>query len=542
MILQELSYDFRDAFFDFNELQFGAQLFTFENAYGLAKADCSENYDDTKMKVTSNLLSWAGGQERTPGYLSINAAKENCKTTFYLEAKMPKKIRSMKLLLKNIPNGKIINLIDKTEREVTSDGIILRYPEGWRTLGTALLILRTDEGKLIYFRSLDTEVRDKKFVLIRRGNVIDVELIFEEDATKMTNYIKVPAWEVGVCTSIEEIYKVHMDYIEKAFGLEPWEKRRDVPDWAKEVSLIAAIHCQHWTGYIFNDYQKVLEHLKWIAERIDPKRVLVYLPGWEGRYYWKYGNYCPDERMGGAEGFKKLVHDAKELGFHIMPMFGINIVNRGLENYEEWGAPSEFRSPSGNRFGGSVDWDGSRHYDHGSNANLNPAAPGWQNRLVEQITELIDTYGFDAVFLDIAAVWVNDPNHSLYQGILTLVERIRENRPNILVSGEAWYDGLGKALPLVQSGHTDGVLHWHDDVYPEIFDRYCRGFAHLCLGDPGRGSTGVHELGYNPIQRTPIRRGVIPTVTIVDGSIENAPEKIEDIILDAKKYAELYLN
>lgn len=44
-------------------------------------------------------------------------------------------------------------------------------------------------------------------------------------------------------------------------------KREDVPDWAREISLVAAVHCQHWTGYIFNDYEQVLENLKRFVNR-----------------------------------------------------------------------------------------------------------------------------------------------------------------------------------------------------------------------------------------------------------------------------------
>jgi hypothetical protein len=540
-MLHELSYNFNDAIFSFNNLNFGVQVFTFENVYGLDVTKCTTGCQEHTFTVQAKELSYAGGQQSQQGKVNIVATKGNNKTTIKIEAQVPKTIRSTKLLLKNIPYGSIINLIDKTEKEVPAQGLILRYPEGWRTLATPLLIMKTNEGKLLYFRSLDNKVRDKRFVFIRRGKTIDVELIFEEDATSMEQDVTIPEWEIGTCNSIEEIYKIHIEHIEKCYSLEKWEKRKDVPQWAREISLVASIHCQHWTGYIFNDYQRILDNLKWLAERIEPKRILAYLPGWEGRYYWKYGNYTPDDRMGGVKGFDKLVTGAKDLGVRVMPMFGINIVNRGSENYEEWGSPSEFRSPSGNRYDGSVDWDSSRHYDQGFGANLNPAAPKWQNRLVSQITNLIDSYGVDGVFLDIAAVWVNDPNHSLYPGILKLVERIRENRPDVLVSGEAWYDGLAKALPLVQSGHTDGVLHWFDDVYAEIFDRYCRAFGHLCLGDPGRGSTGVHELGFNPIQRVPVRKGIIPTITMVEDTIERAPEKVEKIISDAKKYAELYL-
>ena len=74
-----------------------------------------------------------------------------------------------------------------------------------------------------------------------------------------------------------------------------------------------------------------------------------------------------------------------------------------------------------------------------------------------------------------------------------------------------------------------------------MFDTYARGFGHLCLGDVSRGSTGVHELGYNPIQRCPLRKGIIPTITIVDGTLEKAPLKAAEIFADANKYAEMFL-
>jgi len=540
-MIHDLSFDPNDRIFKFNDIEFAVQIFTFENVYGLDAGRCKVYEDSSCLEIECDRLTWAGGQEFAEGYVNIKCTKTDKGSRIGIDAKAEKSIRCVKLLLKNQPVGTVINLIGGVQKDVPDNGMILKYPEGWRTLSTPLMILRSDEGKLVYFRSLDTRVRDKRFALLKRKDRLDIELIYEEIATETGTKISVPEWEIGTCGSIGEIYRIHTDHIEKSYGLVPWEERDDVPSWAKQISLIVSVHCQHWTGYIFNNYAKVLDTIKWFCERIEPKRILVYLPGWEGRYYWKYGNYCPDDRMGGSEGFDKLIKGAKELGVHVMPMFGINIVNRGLENYEEWGAPSEFRGPSGNIYGGSVDWDGSRHYDHGSNASLNPAAPKWQNRLVEQITGLIDRYGFDGVFLDIAAVWVNDPNHYLYDGILKLIKRLKEGRPELLIAGEAWYDGLAAAFPLIQSGHTDGPLNWHDEPYPEIFDKYNRAFAHLLLGDPGRGSTGVHELGYNAVWRTPVRKGIIPTVTVVEDTLEKAPEKVEEIISDAKKYAAMYL-
>lgn len=61
----------------------------------------------------------------------------------------------------------------------------LRYPEGWRTLYTPLVICRDDLGHDRYFRSLDIEGREKKFIFVRRKDALDVELLFEEHATRM---------------------------------------------------------------------------------------------------------------------------------------------------------------------------------------------------------------------------------------------------------------------------------------------------------------------------------------------------------------------
>ena len=97
-----------------------------------------------------------------------------------------------------------------------------------------------------------------------------------------------------------------------------------------------------------------------------------------------------------------------------------------------------------------------------------------------------------------------------HNGALELIWRIREGRPELLMAGEAWYDAVGAATPLMQSGHTDSVLHWLDVPSAPFFDTYNRRFAHLCLGNPGRGSAGAHELGHNPIRHSPLRKGIIP--------------------------------
>lgn len=542
--MQDLSFSFPTPHFCFGGFEFSVMIYTFCNVYAPDENKIHITENENRITAVGNGFRWAGGQMETDGTVEIKAYV--CDNGIRIKAAAEirnegEDIRCIKITIHGLPEGKMINLINAQPREIPKEGLNLKYPEGWRDVGTPLVIMETARKELLYFRSLDHMVRDKRFVFLRSGQDISAELIFEEAAVQMTNRIETPEWEIGKGKNIAEIYEPHRKHVEHCYGLVPWEKRKDVPDWAREISLVAAIHCQHWTGYVFNDYEQVLENLKKICSQVEGRRVLAYLPGWEGRYYWKYGNYSPDERMGGKEGFLKLCVEAKKMGVHVMPMFGINVVGSHFENYEEWGLPSEFRGPGGSQYGGSVDWDGSRHYDHNSNRNLNPAAPRWQNRLYGQVTALMDEFGFDAAFFDIAAVWMNDPNHYLYDGVKQLMKRFKQHNPDMLLAGEAWYDGLAACIPLLQCGHTDGVLHWHDEAYAPMFDTYARGFGHLCLGDVSRGSTGVHELGFNPITRCPLRKGIIPTITITDRTLENAPDIAAEILSDANRYAELYL-
>jgi hypothetical protein len=539
--LQDLSFDFDEPLFEFGRLRFGLRIFTFENVYGLDKDSCSVQGDDHDLHLDCRRLTWAGGQELAEGSVSLHAQNRNGRVSFQLRASTDKTIRSTKLSIEGLPHGEIVNLRETGRQTIPPGGLVFRYPDGWRGLYTPLAVLRTESGRFMYFRSRSPAVRETLFTFVPTPAGLKVELIYEELATEMTTSVTVPTWEVGTAGTLEEVLEEQRLWLEQTYRITAWEKRSDVPSWAHEISLIAAVHCQHWTGYVFNDYERVQKSVEWLAQRIEPKRLLVFLPGWEGRYYWQYGDYRPDARLGGEAGFARLTEASRALGVRLMPMFGTDHANQRIDNFEQWGRPALISSAGGFSNGGSVDWDASRHHDHGWGVSLNPGAPTWQNRLVDQILRLVETYRFDGVFLDVSAIWRNDPRYSVFQGVRDLVQRLREGHSEILVAGEGWYDALGLATPLMQAGHTDGHQHWHDDPYSPLFDTYHRSFGHLCLGDPSGGSTGVHELGINPQTRVPLRKGVIPTVTITDRTLALAPTDVLEIIDDAKKYAELFL-
>ena len=116
---------------------------------------------------------------------------------------------------------------------------------------------------------------------------------------------------------------------------------------------------------------------------------------------------------------------------------------------------------------------------------------------------------------------------------MALRDGLKTRFPDLLIAGEGWYDALGAVTPVSQVGATAG--------WPQVFSRYNRTFGHLMWGDPSRASSGVHEAGRTGFGLVPDAAHWWPTVTIVDGTLERAADKVEQVIEQARQYAHRYL-
>lgn len=539
--MHQLSFDFNNPFFQLGKWKIAFQVVTFENLYGLDPKASTYEKDGDKYKISARRLMWAGDQEKTEGKVVVEAISRFEELELHMEAEHIKKIRCTKIILTNLPKGKIITAWNG-EQTIPSQGYLFQYPKGWG-LTTPVVFLKVSADEFYYFRSLDNRVRAKRIAVYpsiypdKEGinkEGITIELIHEDLAPEMSHITKVPPWIIGRTSDPDKIMKKHMIHLEKTFKLKSWEEREDVPKWAKEIALIAYIHGQHWTGYIFNNYKEMLEILKWLAERLEGNHILAHITGWEGRYYWQYGDYHPSPRMGGEESFKQLINGAKKLGVKLQLMFGTNCVNTGFKNFEQWGKNARLRTAGGFIYqGNKPDWDTSRSHDHGWQAWLNPGSPTWRKRLKHQISKMIRKYGINSVFLDTQQVWANDPSHPIYEGLIQLRDELKSFHPDLLIAGEGWYDALGVVTPLVQPGVPK--------FWPELLGRYCRCFAHNSWGDPVRGSTGVYEVGYQKFSMVPNKRYWIPTAIFVDDTLKKAPSKLEQIVNQAKQYRKNFL-
>jgi hypothetical protein len=523
--VQFASFDLSDPVFDCFGRALSFQVVTLENLYGLDAARTELVRAGEAIRIRAAGLAAAGQQQPAAGGAEIEVARdgpERLRVRMRAHAGAP--IRCAKVLVRGLDPDLAVVSDDARERAVGSFGEILEYPTRLPAPVLRVRVASDDLG----LRFADARVRSKRFALsIERVGPLAgrgvVELIHEEEAPRFAPQIEAPelvlAWGGAAASALDE----HLAFAERHLGLVPWEARPDVPGWARGLRLVATLHGMHFTGRVFLTYAEMLDVLRFLAARVPGERILAYLPGWEGRYYWQYGDYRPEPRLGGGAGFARLCDGARELGVRVMPMFGANCANRGLAGIAALPDDANLKSATRNRFhGNQPDWDLSRAHDTGWQAWLNPGHPAWREHLAAQIEAVLDAFAVDAVFLDTVHAWTNDPDHAVVDGIRALVERLRARRPGLLLAGEADYDALLPLFPLFQRPWWERPPAWTA--------RYVKRFGHLCEGEPC-GRTGVHEFGtWGPSVPAGDDPALLATLAFQDGTLESGRERIEAVL------------
>jgi len=530
---QKFSFDFPEPSVEFAGLRFGFLVFTRENAYALdASAMTAEGSADA-LSLTATRLLWAGGQERAAGRVSARLRRDGDASFCDVTAEMDQPIKAVTTVVRGVPRGKLSSSgaepFDPRDNEV-----LWGYPFGGGDLfggntaggmGTALAVVQAGD-QFTALSSLDDRVRTKRFYFQPGEQGYRVELVHEVEGWLDQRVVQVPTWRIGRAATLEAAVAPHYAHLERAYHFPRWESRTDVPDWLRQTQLVVTLHGMHFTGYIFNDYARMLEILRWIATQIPPGHVLAFISAWDGRYYWDYPTYQAAPRMGGEAGLRHLVQEGQRLGFRIMPMFGANASNRKLANFANFADAATARI-DGDPFDLNwVDWDNDRHQE-GFSAYMNLGVASWRRWLTARIADVIDRYGVDAYFLDIIGGWVNNPKADMHEGARALVAELRTRYPRVLACGEFLYDALLEFIPFYHVYSPHGVP-------------YARFFSHLSHPAPGRGSSGVHESGFSRWDPATLslskRDGLIPTLNVVDDTFTKYRDQMAAVIAQAKAW------
>jgi hypothetical protein len=532
---QKFSFDFPEPSVEYEGLRFGFLVFSRENTYALSGEKMTVEADGDALIVTCTELVWAGGQERAPGRLVARLRKNGSFVEWDATAEMEQPVKAVTTVLRGVPRGKI-SVGGGGAVDTRDDEVLIGYPFGGGDLfggntawgaGTPLAIVEHGDGDFFFISSLDDRVRTKRFYFQPGEAGYRVECVCETEGWLDQRRVQVPAWRAGRAATLDAAAQPHFDHLEKAYHIPRFAARDDVPAWLHDTALVMSLHGMHYTGYVFNDYARMLEILEWTAARIPPQRVLVFLAAWDGRYYWDYPVYRPAERLGGERGFIRLIREGQRLGFRFMPMFGANAANRRQSVYARI-ADAATAKIDGDRFDLNwVDWDNDRH-EEGWLSYMNLGVASWREWLTGRIADVIGHYGVDAYFLDISGGWVNNPQADMHEGIRRLVADLRARYPGALAGGEFLYDALPAFIPLYQ-------------VYAPRFAPFVRSFSHLSHPAPGRGSSGVHESGFGKWDPDTLllsrREGLIPTLTVVDDTFAVHQGDMAAVIRRAAEWA-----
>jgi len=530
----KFSFDFPEPSVEFAELRFGFLVFTRENTYALDAGAMSADATGDTLTVSATRLVWAGGQQSVPGRVHARLRREGDAVFCDVTAEMGQPIKAVTVVVRGIPRGKLSTGGDPFDPK--DDEVLWGYPFGAGDLfgdntawgmGTPLTVVQGSDGRCVALSSLDDHVRAKRFYFQPGEQGYRVELVHEVEGWLDRQTVQVPTWRIGRAASLEAAVAPHYAHIERAYHFPRWETRADVPDWLRRTRLVVTLHGMHFTGYIFNDYARMLDILRWIATQIPADRVLAFISAWDGRYYWDYPTYQAAPRMGGEAGFRRLVQEGQRLGFKIMPMFGANAANSKLSNFARFADAATARV-DGDPFNLDwVDWDNDRHQE-GFGAYMNLGVASWRRWLQGRIADVIDRYGVDAYFLDIIGGWVNNTKADMHEGARALVTELRSRYPRVLACGEFLYDALLELFPLYHASYSPHYVP------------YARFFSHLSHPAPGRGSSGVHESGFNKWDAATLslskREGLIPTLNIVDDTFTKYRDQMAAVIAQAKAW------
>ena len=529
----KFSFDFPETSVEFAGLRFGFLVFTRENAYALDATTMTANGTADVLSLKATGLTWAGGQVKAGGRVDGRLHKEGDAVLCDVTAQMDQPIKAVTVVVRGIPRGKL-SAGGGEPFDPKDDEVLWGYPFGagdlWGDntawgLGTPLTAVQTGDGSVIALSSLDDHVRAKRFYFQPGEQGYRVELVHEVEGWLDRKTVQVPTWRIGRAASLDAAVAPHYAHLERAYHFPHWETRSDAPDWLRRIQLVVTLHGMHFTGYIFNDYARMLDILRWIGSQIPGERVLAFISAWDGRYYWDYPTYQAAPRMGGEAGFKRLIQEGQRLGFRMMPMFGANASNRKLPNFASF-ADAATERVDGDPFNLSwVDWDNDRHQE-GFGVYMNLGVASWRRWPTDRIADTIDRYGIDAYFLDIIGGWMNNTKADMHEGARAMIADLRTRYPGVLCCGEFLYDALLEFIPLYHASYSPHYVP------------YARFFSHLSHPAPGRGSSGVHESGFgkwNPATLSLSKRpGLIPTLNIVDDTFAKYRDQMAAVIAQAK--------
>jgi hypothetical protein len=482
---------------------FAFQIITFDNNYAIDPATVTVTRREGLLTLVATGLTWAGGQQKAAGRLVARLTRDaDGAIDWRIEAEAGADIKAVKTIVRGLPLGRI-SVSAGQWRDLGGEEVF-EYPALMGGMATPLVAIEGKDGRVWGCSAIQTEVRPARFALLPGSDGIKVEMLYEQAGWERRRQVETCGWRIAAARNFAGVAAPHFARVAATWRIPDFRSRRDVPEWAKHLSCVLSLHGEHWTGRVLNDFAQQLKILRWAARQIDPATVLVFLPGWDARYYWDYPNFRIGRRTGGEAGFARLIAEGHKLGFRFALMFGTNVANPAWPDFASI-ADAQVRDVYGQPYPANyVDWDGDRKGD-GSMVFMNIGVASWRRHLTARIDDMLRRYGIDSYFLDIAGLWENNTAADMLPGLRALVDDLAERHPGVPAIAEMQFDAQ---MGFIGINHVARYA-----LYPQANDGHVASFDHLSHPAPGLGSTGVHEAGFGRYRPVTATQRTIPTIT-----------------------------
>ena len=278
----------------------GARVDTDRGSYtGDTMATRQRRYRERVWVVARRLVRPADRQ-RAEGELTIDAQPTPATVRLTARAEVAGDgVRALSVVLRDLPRGEVLGPLWRAV-PLGEGELALPYPQ---ELHTPLIFVRLPGDAFLYFRAAQRGVWQKRFWAAAQRERLTIEL--EHPLPTPTSSAQTPEWHFGVTAQPERVVAEHCAQLERALGLRPWEKRDDVPQWAREIALVDVLRA----GAAADSRRVPLDALRSVVERLGARRVLVLV---EGQGEETVGTLCRKVQEAGCPAM--LTVDAESLG------------------------------------------------------------------------------------------------------------------------------------------------------------------------------------------------------------------------------------
>ena len=373
--------------------------------------------------------------------------------------------------------------------------------------------IKGNRGLIIYSHDPSSNL---KLARVRRENdSFTISYGFEPPAKKRLTSFETEWFIEEFTGDWQKPVAEYRNWMAKTFKIKPLPQKQNFPNWAKNINFILEVWgARRETQKPHHTFEQMIERLNEFKNLHDPRRTLLYLPGFaEHGIDSHIPDYNPSDLLGGEEKFKELVDTAHLLGFKVMIHtngLGMTYTHPKYPEFKKYQVVDAFGRLQGWAMDIDGDWLTEPYF-----AYINPGARAWSDLMIETLGRLIKEFQIDAVFLDQTLLAFNvKRGPDFIKGMRTHIERLQKAFPEILFAGEGLHEQVAGCLPVAQIHGIDSLSGVHGiegqepwrKVHPVstyLFGNYSKYVAHLLTRHPSNPAFKLQESAYSQLNVIP---------------------------------------